>query len=213
MRVFVLGVLSALSMSIPAAHAQQVASLIINGKPATVQGVALGDGPESCKGTIKPVEFGRTIGREFLPSMIVQSCRTGTAEDELTITYDSTGTKVVAVVRSLYLNTRKVDGVEFFASVERFYGPADFSNHRYSVVAYGSFDASNGRDAELLDYGTGLVVSGRLCGMSVDCPSAFENHTLVTFTLSDQDAYATAEAEGKQAVANSKSDKANAISF
>ena len=211
MRVFVLGAMAALFMTVPAAQAQQVASLVISGKPATVQGIALGDGPQSCKGTIKPQEYGMNVGKTFIPNMVLQSCLTGSREDQLDVTYDSTGTKVVSITRTLYLNQREVGMADFFASIEQFYGPADYSDHGNWTVAYGSFEP--GRHPKLLDYGTGLIVAGYLCGMQINCPSAFDNQARVTFRLSDQDAYNRAVAEGKQALKDSQSNRANAISF
>jgi len=212
MRVFILGVLSALSLSIPAAQAQQVTPLVIDGKPATIQGVGLGDGPAICKGKVAAEEFGLTIGKVYIPSMLLQWCQIGSRDDYSNITFDSTASKVVQVVRHLFVDTSKVSTQDFLASVERFYGPADFSDYRNRLIAYGDFE-TRGRRVELSDYGVGLVIDGATCGLSVDCPAAFNNYLHATFTLADQDAFAKAEADGKQAFKDRNANNANAISF
>lgn len=140
-----------------------------DGNIMKIKGIALGDGPSSCR-NIETVSF--SVDRKYL-----NICTLKDGENESRVYYDIDKKFVVKIERDVYVN----DWVEFIDDALQFYGKHNFLQKRYGEFEFGDVKKTRGLMFSLLD-----LVPCR------GCTSRF----VVTILMIDVPAYLEAEADG-----------------
>lgn len=181
-------------------------ALIIEGNPAKILGVALGDGVEACSTEIRQIKLTKGAAGKNAPEALVNVCQSGNQLDRVVLFFDGDAKFVVRIQRDVWL-TAGSEAIPTLDRVTKTYGTPKKVTDGGMTLVYSSEQEVDGRKSP-----KGLRVRYLDCGAK-QCRGKDGHDRVLSFNMLDVLGFAEAIKSGAAKLQSQHEQSAEAIKF